>query len=128
MKTIMSLMIIVIFVLFAMGFYLNDKVEKLEVKLASIDTLHVKKLYVDTLEPKVIDFKNEGYINNNLHIVKQHNKKSFVKIRYDYLITQTDSEEHYYMIMFNDDDGVNQYRGYNYNLDFNEYQNNLYSK
>lgn len=128
MKVIISIMLMIIFILLIMGFYLNDKVDQLEIRLASIDTLHVKKLYVDTLEPKVIDFKNEGYINNNLHIVKQHNKKSFVKIRYDYLKTQTDSEEYYYMIMFNDDDGVNQYRGGNFNLDFNEYPNNLYSK
>lgn len=48
MKAIISVMIMIIFILLIMGFYLNDKVDQLEIRLASIDTLHVKKLYVDT--------------------------------------------------------------------------------
>lgn len=47
MKTLNSFFVIIIIALLGMGFYLNDKVEKLQVKLAYIDKLNInEELYV----------------------------------------------------------------------------------
>ncbi len=49
MKTLTTLLLIIILSLLGMSFYLNDKIERLEVKLAFIDTLNVNVIKAESI-------------------------------------------------------------------------------
>lgn len=101
MKTLTVLLTIIVLALLGMGFYMNDKIERLEVKLASIDTLHVSKLYVDTLEPKVIDFKNQGYIANRLTVKKTYpGYEEYLNVHYNEINVIDASNQNIYSLDF----------------------------
>lgn len=89
MKTLSLLLTIIIFALLGMGFYMNDKIERLEVKIASIDTLNVKVINAESITLTNAGSPDTVYMNNMLlshRTLKGYNNQSKKVNHWDYII------------------------------------------
>lgn len=54
MKTLTTLLLVIVFALLGMSFYLNDKIEKLEAGVITADTLNVKHINAEIIRLHII--------------------------------------------------------------------------